>query len=229
MFKVIIFLSLISTAMAQRLPSPRGFYSKGSILFARQLPLEGEGFMRLFLHRDRGFGSQEMLSLIQKAALEMNLRYPMRDRMQVGDIAQMKGGQISRHNSHQNGLDADIAYFRINGVEQLPDIFDGFNEDMVINGKLSENFDHERNWELMKSLHRYGKVQRIFVDEVIKRETCHYATSIGEDKEHVEVLRSLRPFENHIHHLHVRLRCPVAAKNCVAQEEVAVGSGCELL
>ncbi|WPU65433.1 penicillin-insensitive murein endopeptidase [Peredibacter starrii] len=229
MFKVFICLCFISTAFAQRLPSPQGFYSKGTILFAQQLPLEGEGFMRLFVHRDRGFGSLEMLNLIKRAALEMNLRYPMRDRMQLGDIAQMKGGQISRHNSHQNGLDADIAYFRVNGMEQLPDVFDGFNEDMVINGKISENFDFERNWELMKTLHRYGKVQRIFVDEVVKREVCHHAISIGEHDEHVEVLRSLRPFDNHKHHMHVRIRCPDTAKKCVAQEETPAGSGCELL
>lgn len=229
MLKIFICFFFVSTAFAQRLPSPQGSYNKGSILFAQQLPLEGEGFMRLFRHRNRGFGSLEILNLIKRTALEMSLRYPMRDRMQLGDIAKMKGGRISRHSSHQNGLDVDIAYFRMNGMEQLPNIFDGFNEDMVINGKISENFDLERNWELMKALHRYGKVQRIFVDEVVKREVCHHAISIGEHDEHVEVLRSLRPFANHKHHMHIRIRCPDMAKKCVAQEETAPGSGCELL
>lgn len=220
----VIFSSMV---FAQKRPEPRGYYSNGDILFARQLPLEGEGFMRLFLHRDRGWGTQEMINLLRQSAFTMNRLFPLRDRLQVGDLSAMAGGRITRHNSHQNGLDVDLTYYRTNGMEQLPDIFDGFVEDMVLEGKISPNFDHERNWELMKALHRHGRVQRIFVDQVIKNELCAYARSAGEHETHTEVLRSLRHQTNHIHHLHVRLRCPLKAARCTPQEDPPEGSGCE--
>ena len=164
--------------------------------------------------------------MVQKAASEMEDLFPLRDRLQVGDISAVHGGLITRHNSHQNGLDADLTYYRLNGVEQLPDIFDEFSENMIVDGKISPNFDHERNWELMKSLHRYGKVQRIFADQLIKVELCHYAQEKSEDKTYEEVLRSLRHVEDHTDHFHVRLYCPKNAKNCIAQEETPPGSGC---
>ncbi len=224
---LLIALVLSALTFAQRSPEPRGYYSNGHLLLARELPLEGDGYMRLFLHRDRGWGTQEMIDLLQRTAFMMNQRFPMRDRLQTGDLSAMTGGQITRHNSHQNGLDVDLTYYRTNGMEQLPDIFDGFVEDMVLNGKISPNFDHERNWELMKTLHRHGGVQRIFVDQVIKNELCAYARALGEHDSEAEVLRSLRHQTNHVHHLHVRLRCPVKAPQCVPQEDPPLGSGCE--
>jgi penicillin-insensitive murein DD-endopeptidase len=96
----------------------------------------------------------------------------------------------------------------------------------VIKGRLSKNFDHQRNWMLMKKFHEHAEVQRIFVDGVIKRALCEYAHRIGEGLTHQHVLRSLRPYVNHAHHLHVRIRCPGHATNCVAQEDPPEGSGC---
>jgi len=223
---IILLLSLSTAAFAQRSPNPTGFYSAGEILFAWNLKLEDVGYMRLFTERNRGWGSREMITMVKKTASEMDEMFPMRDRLQVGDISAMGGGQITRHNSHQNGLDADLTYYRLNGVEQLPDIFDEFSENMIVNGKISPNFDHQRNWELMKSLHWHGKVQRIFADQLIKQELCRYAQAQKEDETYVEVLRSLRHVEDHSDHLHVRLFCPETAKNCIAQEETPPGSGC---
>lgn len=222
-----LLLSIAALSFAQRQPEPKGYYSSGKISFAWELPLEGEGFMRLFVNRNRGWGSSELLKLIQDSASEMNQRYPMRDRLQIGDLAQPGGGDLTpRHKSHQNGLDVDITYYRLNGVEQLPDIFDEFTEDMVINGKISENFDFERNWTLMKTLHAFGDVQRIFVDQIIKNELCNYARKLGEEESFSEVLRSLRHENHHAHHLHVRLHCPREALECVSQEDPPAGSGC---
>lgn len=223
---ILLVLMLSTAAHAQKIPKPTGFYSEGNILFAWNLKLEGKGYMRLFKERNRGWGSREMISMLQNTASEMDRLFPMRDRLQVGDISAFGGGEITRHNSHQNGLDADLAYYRTNGVEQLPDIFDEFSENMIVNGKISPNFDFERNWELMKALHRDGKVQRIFADQIVKEELCRYAQERGEDETHVEVLRSLRHVEDHSDHLHVRLYCPKTAKSCIAQEETPPGSGC---
>ncbi len=221
-----VLLTFNSFAQTPVVSEPIGSYNKGSLLNASDLPPEGPGYMRLFTKRNRGWGTEEIVSMIVETAADINQLYPDKDRLQAGDIGAEKGGQISRHGSHQNGLDIDITYYRVNGKEQKPESINGFQESMVRNGKLSSNFDIVRNWELVKTLHKHGKVQRIFLDTVIKRELCKHARGIGEFTDQVEVLRSLRPFKNHSDHLHVRLYCPPEAKACKAQEEVAPGPGC---
>lgn len=204
---------------------PQGTYGKGSMVFAWQLPEAGEGYQRLFLNRNRGWGSQPMIDMIERTSIEMGQLFPLQDHLRVGDISTMKGGKISRHNSHQNGLDVDLAYYRLNPGGHLIEQ-NSFLENMVRKGRLSKNFDVQRNWELIKTLHRYGKVQRIFVDRIIKREICKYSKKIGEHEMFTEVLRTVRPFPHHSDHLHVRLHCPDYAEKCVKQEDPGDGSGC---
>ena len=204
-----------------------GFYSNGSLKNGVDLPHEGTGFMRLYLGEDRGWGTDEMIQMITASAREMDSLYPGFGRLQVEDIGQFGGGEIDGHASHQNGLDVDLTFYRKDGLEHDP-VATGetYSPSMVIGGRISSNFDAERNWQFFKLLHRHGNVQRIFVDQVIKNEICREASRVGEKKSYVEVLRSLRHQTNHADHMHVRLRCPVKDKSCKSQAEVAAGSGC---
>lgn len=183
--------------------------------------------MQLYRDMERIWGAEPMIDMIQKAAMDMARKYPGKDRLQVEDISAKEGGEIEGHNSHENGLDVDLGYFKADGVEHDP-IKKGqyYADPMVINGKISPNFDVERNWELMKALHRHGNVQKIFVDQVLKNEFCRYAKSKGELAANVEVLRSLRHVTNHQDHMHVRLRCPKGATRCKNAPEAPAGSGC---
>jgi murein endopeptidase len=74
----LLFLSLIPSGLAQSLPQPVGYYSDGSLLGAWELPLETQGLMGLFLHRDRGWGTREIIDTITLSAFN--------------------GGKITRHN-----------------------------------------------------------------------------------------------------------------------------------
>ncbi len=226
MNKFICFLFICTSAFAQELPKPRGYYSSGSLQDAWELPLEGEGFARLFSNRNRGWGSHEMIEMIEKAASEIHRLFPAKDRLLVGDISASRGGRISRHNSHQNGLDVDLAFYRLDGVEQSTQHEQGFLERMVKRGKISENFDVVRNWELLKSLHRFGKVNRIFLDKLIKLELCKHAEFLGEKELYQDVLRNLRPYPNHSDHLHVRIQCPENASSCRNQPDHGAAVGC---
>lgn len=225
MILIFIFTVLTLVSHAQQLPMPQGTYARGRLEFAWQLPDSGEGYRRLFVHRNRGWGSQPLIEMIERASIEMSQLFPLREPLKVGDISSMKGGKISRHNSHQNGLDVDLAYYRLNGTEHEGS-GSHFLENMVRKGRLSRNFDVQRNWELIKNLNRYGKVQRIFVDRAIKREICKYTKKMGEQEMFTEVLRTIRPFPHHSNHLHVRLHCPDYADKCVKQEDPEEGSGC---
>lgn len=226
MFKFLLIAMLSLSALAQELPQPLGRHGRGRLLNAWQLPASGEGYVRLYPNRNRGWGTQTMIDLIEKVALEMGQLFPMRDRVQIGDISSIRGGKISRHNSHQNGLDVDLAYFRLNGKEQSAGHRRGFQEVFVRKGRLTANFDLQRNWEFVKALHRHGKVTRIFVDRVIKRAFCDYAESLGENELHQDVLRSIRPYPHHHNHLHVRIACPDYATNCVNQPAPTGATGC---
>lgn len=183
--------------------------------------------MRLFIDTDRGWATAEMISMLKETAAYMSQQYPGKDRLQVEDLSAQFGGKITRHASHQNGLDVDLQFYRVNALEHDP-LSTGklYALSMVEDESLSTNFDLARNWQVMKALHRFGDVQRIFIDKVIKQELCQYAKSINEYEAHTEVLRSMRHVPNHQDHFHVRLRCPKGASLCKSQSDIAYGSGC---
>lgn len=221
--KYLTFIFLFSSALAHG-SSAIGSYNSGRLLNGVELPSEGAGFMRLFLEHNHGWGTLEMINTLVQTGMTMSELYPGRGRMQVEDISGEYGGRIEGHGSHQNGLDADITYFRVDGVEHDPMFGQKYGVSMVVGETISPLFDSQRNWDVVKALHQHGKVQRIFMDQVIKNELCRYARSINDFN--VEILRSIRHVDNHQDHMHVRLRCPEDDKQCRSQAEVPGGSGC---
>jgi penicillin-insensitive murein DD-endopeptidase len=205
----------------------RGFYSSGTLVHADTFPWEGEGFVKILRPRDRRFATHDLIYVLRKAIARMQKEHPSRDRIQVADIAAAHGGSLEPdHNSHQNGLDADIAYIRADGTEQDPNFADGFQEVFVKDGRLTPNFDMPRNWALVKAFVASGRVNRMFVNEVVKQAFCDYARQTGELDSAQETLRRLRPYEGHMDHVHVRITCPLKSPNCSPQEEVPDGNGC---
>jgi len=201
-----------------------GYYSDGAIKGPSRLPDVAPGLMKLFLGRDRAYGAESLVDLLLDVAQFMSQTFPSGERLQVGDLSAHSGGRITRHSSHQNGLDVDLRYFAVDTREQDLSWEDGFDEDFVRNGKLSSNFDRLRNWELLRALVSSGKVQRVFVDAAIKKAYClDYARGSQEER---DILRRLRPYTNHSNHLHLRLFCPEGSPRCQSQPEVPAGTGC---
>jgi len=204
----------------------KGFYSNGSLVDADVLPAEGFGFVKIHRPRDRGWGAFDLVEILKAAAAELQNRFPSRDRVMIGDMSAKNGARLSGHASHQNGLDADVAFIRLNQTEQDVDDTGGFREHFVRNGKLTENFDLERNWAYTKILVSTGRVQRVFVGEVIKKGLCSYVKKIGELESEHETMRRLRVVAGHTGHFHVRITCPARSPECRAQEEVPESNGC---
>lgn len=203
-----------------------GFYSKGSINNANAFDLEGDGFVKLHRPRNRMYASYDMIEIIKEVASDVMKTFPTGERLQIGDCSAIKGGAISGHASHQNGLDADYSFYRLDHKEQDPEDVTGFPDTFVSNGKVTSNFDTERNWYAFKELVKTKRVLRIFMDDAIKNHLCEYAKSIGELKTEEETLRRFRPYPNHDNHFHLRITCPANSPGCVPQEEVPPGSGC---
>ena len=206
----------------------RGFYSKGSLVNASVVPLEGAGFIKIMRPRDRGYATFDWVQVIERATKALHEEYADGEPLQIGDVAGRNGGQLAQHASHQNGLDGDVVYFRNNHHQQDPEDASGFKEIFVVDGKtISPNFDAKRNWRFINHLTDTNRLVRIFMDPVIKRELCDYSKKIGEyDANGIEVLRHVRPYVNHRDHMHVRITCPAASTKCVAQTPVPAGSGC---
>jgi len=187
----------------------------------------GVGFMQLYRELNHIYATRPMLSMLRKTAAVMEEKYPNRDRLQIEDLSAKNGGDVKGHNSHENGLDVDLGYFKADGIEHDPRTAGTYYaKPMAVNGVVSSNFDVERNWELVKTLHRFGNVQKIFMDQALKNRLCAYAKSTNDFQANQKVLLSIRHVTNHADHMHVRLRCPPDAKQCRNLPEPPTGSGC---
>jgi penicillin-insensitive murein endopeptidase len=215
------------------LPEPAaqvsGAYNQGALTDSTALPPHGEGFIHLFEKRERFYGSQGMIDLLTQIAGEMARRYPQGERLQIGDISSRNGGKIRGHASHQNGLDVDLVYYRTQRSEQ-PETegSQGFAESFVgPNGKITRNFDLERNWEIIKRFASTGRLARVFVHPAVKKAFCKRAKRLKELQTHAETLSRIRPLQDHDDHFHVRLTCPAASPDCRDQEAPPTKTGCE--
>lgn len=214
--KALLALFILSFTLSSWASTPVGWYNEGSLIDGECMPVQGPGFEILKLTREVGhiFGTTELVKMLKSTAAEMSQRFPGKDRLQIEDLSAQFGGDIDPHGSHENGLDADIQFLKVDGKEFIPTNYDPYAPPMVENGVVDENFDVARNWELMKTLHRHGNVQLIFIDQSLKNALVRHARAIGEHSSNTKVINSLRHVENHQDHFHVRLNCPANANRC---------------
>lgn len=203
-----------------------GFYSKGSLKNADAIGWEGPGFVKIFRPRERRYATHDMVYILNYTANKMRQLFNSSDRLMIGDMSHENGGVAYGHNSHQNGLDVDIAFIRKNKTEQDPDSITGFEEKFVSGGKITSNFDLARNWALAKVIVSTNRVDRIFANPVIKKALCKYAKSIGEYDSYANVLHKIDSYSNHMDHYHVRLGCPLKSPKCESQQPLPPGTGC---
>lgn len=204
-----------------------GYYSSGSLKEAESIKDRGTNIRKLFLQRQRFYGTTQIQDIISDAADFVRQEFPDAEVLQVGDIANKVGGALSEHGSHQNGLDVDIVYLTKNGRLQSQNA-PYWEEEFVKNGVMSNNFHIERNLGLFKYLIVNKSVERIFVDQAIKVQFCAYAkkNNLLNDPETKETLRRLRVEKLHSTHFHMRIKCPTTDLKCKAQASVPVGTGC---
>lgn len=205
-----------------------GYYSDGGMLInADDVLNRSNSIHKIFMQRDRSYGTRELVDFVVDLADEIQARYSVVEKLQVGDFANRHGGPaLPNHQSHQNGLDVDIVY--LSNDHKLQGRSNPYwTQYFVSRGKVTSNFNTSRNWEMMKYIVANADVGRIFVDPAIKTHLCSYARSIGEFSSNIEVLRRMRPLtKHHETHLHLRLRCPDDDPDCVDQSEPPSGSGC---
>lgn len=144
----------------------------------------------------------------------------------VGDLSKEHGGSLGRHKSHQNGLDADVAFYFNNKS------FHGHFASAVAVDKPHPNWMVEEQWKLFKAIIGTQIIDRIFIHEVLKKSLCDLAQAKGELQKGKEVglaaetLRRLRADKEHNTHFHLRIKCSKNQLRCRQMAEPPAGSGC---
>ena len=133
----------LAPAARDRLPAPRapvqplvrwhhsrpvGTPDAGRLVHGVQLPAEGPYFFTWdpVLHRSpnrawRRWGTDRLVRVVLQVVRGFALAHPGAARVGVGDLSRRHGGYFGpKHATHQNGLDVDVYYPRLDGRERSP-------------------------------------------------------------------------------------------------------------
>jgi len=179
------------------------------------------------LSRKRFYGHPDLIGYIK--SLGQSVASYLTGTLLIGDLSQEKGGPLpDDHNSHQNGLDADILFWQ-NPIAKTRILSISERENIYPLSLLTTTNNYPRidysKWNsihggILKIAASSGKVDRIFVNPLIKRNLCTMYE--GEDW-----LSKIRPWWGHDGHFHVRLSCPDNSPLCKPQKPVPEGDGCD--
>ena len=97
---------------ASALPAPTG----NNALVNTPLPQSGPGFYST-VAAGRRFGQAAAIQVLQAIAKGWQQAHPQGPRIGIGDLSHQGGGPMSKHKSHQTGLDVDIRLPRNDGRE----------------------------------------------------------------------------------------------------------------
>lgn len=204
-------------------PAPVGFYSKGCLAGAEQLPETGPTWQAMRLSRNRNWGHPDLVDFVKRLSREA-ARQPGWNGIYVGDLSQPRGGpMLTGHASHQVGLDADIWMLPATDLTLSSAQRESISSISLRreNGAYVNNNWTRAHHEIMKAAAKDPAVERIFVFPGAKVQMCRDETG---DR---SWLSKIRPWYGHHYHFHVRLKCPPGTRGCVAQDSVPAGDGCD--
>ena len=160
----------------------------GRLVGGMRLPAAGPDFFTydLILRRApdrawRRWGTEELVLTLESVAGDMRADDPLAPRLGIADLSRPHGGPFGRrygglgHGSHQNGLDADVLYPRLDGRE-LP-------------ARRRADVDRAAAQRLLDAFLGYG-VQYVFVSPALR---LRGPRSI------------VQPLPHHDNHMHVRV------------------------
>jgi murein endopeptidase len=162
---------------------------KGRLVDGRELPAAGTGYMtwdpirkRVGNRSRRRWGTGRLLATVRRVLADYASRHPGAQPVLVGDLSRPRGGDFGPrfggigHASHQNGLDADVYYPRLDG--------------RLRRARRPDQVDRAAAQELVDAFVREG-AEYVFV---------------GPSLDLRGPSRIVQPLINHDDHLHVRLR-----------------------
>jgi len=202
-----------------------GGYSAGCLDGAEAIKMSSPNHQVMRVARNRLYGHPSLIQFIDsysKSIFDNNLGI-----LAIGDLSQPRGGpMVKGHASHQIGLDVDIWFKRFTQLERnslSANDLESYSATSMINKDsltLNKNAWSEANTTALKLASEDDKVERIFVNFVIKKYLC--------DKHKSESwMNKLRPWWGHKYHYHVRLSCPENNSACKSQPTPENNDGCD--
>lgn len=194
-----------------------GAAAHGCLQGALALPEAGPGWQVLRPDHNRFWGNPSLIAVIEQQAAKLEPRHALL----IGDLSLPRGGRMpSGHASHQTGLDADILFRQSDhpvtqSERDDPDLSPIIDRGHVLPGRWGK-----AQLAALKGFAEDPRVDRIFVNAVIKRHLCR---TVRGDR---GWLHRIRPWYGHAAHFHVRLACPLGDANCEIQPPIAEGDGC---
>ncbi len=201
-----------------------GYYPRGCLKGAVELPIDGPTWQVMRLSRNRNWGHPSLVKFMERFA-QRAAKATGWHGILVGDLGQPRGGPLPfGHMSHQIGLDVDVWFVpmpdhRLNRKER--EKTSAYS--LVAKDKLHLD---PKTWTpahaaFIKTAAEQPEVQRVLVNAVIKKELCRL-----EGKNHYSWMAKVRPWYGHDDHIHVRLKCPADSPHCRAQPPVSGSDGC---
>jgi hypothetical protein len=162
-----------------------GLHYAGRLVDGTQLPVEGPDWVTWNPNTDstpnlpgRLYGHERTIRAIVNVLAAYRAAHPAAPRVVVGDISLRSGGSMDQHASHQNGLDVDVYYPRL---------------DKRLGAPISpRQVDRRLSQDLLDRFLAAG-ARMVFV-----------GFSTGLHGPHDVVV----PYPNHENHMHVRFRAP---------------------
>jgi penicillin-insensitive murein endopeptidase len=200
-----------------------GYYSRGCIAGAQELPINGPTWQVMRLSRNRNWGQPQLIAFLERFSAKVP-KVSKWDGILVGDMAQPRGGpMITGHLSHQVGLDADIWLTPMPDHELSRKDREEMSATMIV-AKDRKDVD-PKVWTpsllaVIKTAAQDHAVTRVLVNPAIKKALCREATG---DR---TWLYKVRPYWGHDYHMHVRIGCPAGQTHCRPQTPPADNDGC---
>ncbi|MBB3809228.1 penicillin-insensitive murein endopeptidase [Pseudochelatococcus contaminans] len=208
---------------SQTAPQVYGFYSKGCVGGAVELPADGDNWQVMRPSRNRAFGHPVLIDFLKDiaASAPQAAGWPG---LLVGDIGQPRGGpMLTGHASHQNGIDADI-WLTPSPTRRFTQQERNNISAVNVVAKDWNDIDPARwtqaHHRLLRHVASQPQVARLFVNPAIKKALCREATG------NRAWLSKVRPTPGHNYHFHIRLACPGGNPVCRDQDPPPKNDGC---
>lgn len=192
-----------------------GLLRNATSVLTRQEALNKKAFFEVVSpDRKKHFATYEMAEIITRIGDQLNRQYTKK--LYVSNLSAINGGKLNPHASHQNGLDVDLGY-----PSDVPNLKFPLVVRMSTGEFFTKNYSTEKTFNLFKYIFSQKDIQvdRIFIDEKIKKELCNFAIARNEfQTEAKDVVRTM--FENlqhvtgHGDHFHLRIKCSKYDPGC---------------
>src|ERR1700736_5222504 len=200
-----------------------GFYAHGCIAGAEALPINGETWQVMRLSRNRNWAHPDMVALLERLSAKAHKDAGWLGIL-VGDMSQPRGGpMLTRHASHQVGLDADIWLTPMPNRQLSRNEREEMSAVMMVRPDRLDIDPHiwtPGHLSAIRAAAQEPSVERIFVNAAIKKALCR------DTKGDRSWLSKVRPMYGHDYHFHIRIKCPAGSGECERQPEPSAGEGC---